>query len=268
MITVEDLWLAIVNGTFEEINHILVNGSVELQAVTQSNTDAWDEGETALHLAVIEQRLRVCIVLINAGASPSASNHLGNTPLHLATRSNAVDIVQLILDQRVNVDAQNDEGQTALHIASYFGFIEVADLLVQNGATIGLHDHQGATAVEILCSCLLEESCPEDSCRNSTDIEDLMVVLNEEDEVRQQEVVELYYPNAVVLSDNEAEALSDDDDDASSLGTFIGVLFAFAFVFAVIYGIIIIRMRRRNAERLLAEQLNQPGPSAAGPSVF
>jgi len=260
-ITNEDLWLAIVNGTVSEIDEILASGFIELQAITQSDTDAWVEGQTALHLAVLAERLPVCEVLIEAGARPDAGNAVGDTPLHLATRGNLIDIIELILSQDVNVDDQNDAGETALHIASHYGFIQAADLLMRNGATRDINDEQGATSIEILCSCLLDADCPTDSCRDGADIEDMMVVLNEENEVRQQEVVELYFPSTASLTGVEDGEAPDEDDGASSLGTFIGVLFACALVFFVIYLITVIHMRQRSARQQLAQRLNQPGPS-------
>ena len=243
---VEDLWLAIVRGSLKDVKSILKTGTVEIQAVTQSQTDDWDEGESALHLAILTGDVRICKILLENGARPDARNAIGNTPLHLATESNSVPLVQRILEQNVTVDAQNDAGQTALHIASFNGLTDVARLLVSAGASQDVHDLEGATAEEVFCSCLLEETCHEGTCSNATDLFHLMAVLDVTDARIQEQYNQLYFQNAGGGDPNASpmDRLPDDDEGASSLGLLVGLLFSFAFVFFVIYGIAVFRVQQ------------------------
>ena len=238
---------------------ILETGSIEIQAVTQSQTGDWDEGQSALHLAILTGNIKICEILLENGARPAARNAIGNTPLHLATESNSVPLVQRILDQNVTINAQNDAGQTALHIASFNGLTEVARLLVSAGASQDVHDNEGATAEEIFCTCLLEETCHKGTCSSTTDLFHLMEVLNVTDSRTQEQYNQLYFQNAGGGDPNapSMDRLPDDDDGASSLGLFVGLLFSFAFMFFVIYGIAVCRMQQPNNSNRV-QMMNNP----------
>ena len=278
-----DLWTAIIDGSLEDVEEILNCdcsdssrepppgcSCVEVQEVTQSRTADWDEGQTALHLAVLQKDIAICRLLIDNGARADFSNAEGNTPLHLAARDNSVDIVELLLEQGISADDQNNDGQSALHITSRYGFLNITRLLVNYGAALALHDEQGATPVEIVCNCLLLNDCPEGSCRDGDDVVELMTALNEEDEEDQQRVVQMFFPENTEKSRRQArvameEAENDDDDDGASLGTFVGVLFVCAFVFALFYLVGAYVMHRRDdwerKQALLARIVQQAGPS-------
>lgn len=87
---IDDLWSAVVSRSMDHINRILNCDCVELQSVTQSTTDDWIEGETALHLAIRTGVLSICEALVEAGADPESRNALRNTPLHLAAMTGPV----------------------------------------------------------------------------------------------------------------------------------------------------------------------------------
>ena len=242
---------------------------VELQAVTQVETRDWDTGQTALHLAVLRKHLAICRVLIENGARADFRNGEGDTPLHLAVKDNSIGIVELFLAQGISADGQNNEGQTALHIASRYGFLNVTRLLVDHGAALNINDEQGATPVEIVCSCLLLRDCPEDSCRDADDIVKLMTALREEDSEDHERVVQLFFPSISGSRSSQNKDISDQEDKASSLGTFVGVLFSCTFGFFMFFAVSICVMKRRQAheERMaqLAHVLHQPSSSTSRP---
>ena len=91
-----------------------------------------DENNSALHLAVDENRTDIVQVLIDAGADIDTQNHAGCSPLHSACASEygALDIVKTLVRGGAGVRATNDIGRTCLHLAAELGHIETVRYLV------------------------------------------------------------------------------------------------------------------------------------------
>ena len=68
------------------------------------NVNSFDKF-TALHNAVLEERLRTVELLIKGGADVNAADPGGQTPLMCAARNAAPDITRLLLEHRANPNA-------------------------------------------------------------------------------------------------------------------------------------------------------------------
>lgn len=94
----------------EIVNFLLSNYEID---INQSN----QEGSTALHEAVICEKLELVKILLENGAKIQA-NHGGNTPLHYAANRDYTEITALLIDEGANIYAKNNEGDTATHLAA------------------------------------------------------------------------------------------------------------------------------------------------------
>lgn len=139
-----------------------------LQSVLRAgiDLDAQDpvSGDTALHVALTPRSSGrsnvwdVVSVLLEAGASTSASNHAGQTPLHLVAMSGSTatihapwrtKVARELLSRGAEVNARDSHDQTPLHRAAFGGNVEVAQVLVQAGADTTARDRVGASPGDI-----------------------------------------------------------------------------------------------------------------------
>ena len=90
----------------------------------------YHDNDTALHLAVDENRTDVVQVLIDAGADIDIKNYAGRSPLHCACASGALDLVKMLVRGGAGVRARNVKGRTCLHLAAELGHTETVRYLV------------------------------------------------------------------------------------------------------------------------------------------
>jgi uncharacterized protein len=99
----------------------------------------YDNGTTALNIAIFFQRPTVVDWMLAHGVNANASDDDGDTALHLAAMSPGntevrLRIVQSLLNNGGAVDAADQLGMTPLHIAAGEFDREVAKLLISKGA--------------------------------------------------------------------------------------------------------------------------------------
>lgn len=75
-------------------------------------------GNTALHVAVMRNRLDCVMALLTYGANADARGEHGNTPLHLAVSKDNVEMIKALIVFGAEVDTPNDLGETPAFIAS------------------------------------------------------------------------------------------------------------------------------------------------------
>ncbi|XP_004837765.1 tonsoku-like protein isoform X2 [Heterocephalus glaber] len=112
-----------------------------------------DMGETLLHRACIEGRLRRVQDLVKQGHPLNPRDYCGWTPLHEACNYGHLEIVRFLLDHGASVDdpgGQGCEGITPLHDALNCGHFEVAELLIDQGASVTLQTKKGHSPLETL----------------------------------------------------------------------------------------------------------------------
>jgi len=85
------------------------------------------DGDTLLHLAVIEGKTDMAFTLIRMAPHPDfldICNHLCQTPLHLAALTRQPRIMRQLLIAGASLDLRDRHGNTALHIAAANGHVD------------------------------------------------------------------------------------------------------------------------------------------------
>ena len=110
-------------------------------------------GNTLLHVAAKQARVRVTEDLLAKGANVNETNAKGQTPLHIAASHEAnwrdfnIDprrnVVQVLVAQGANVNAADQSQSTALHEAARAGHMDILEILVANGANVNAKDAHG-----------------------------------------------------------------------------------------------------------------------------
>ena len=97
-----------------------------------------DTKNTALHWAVIENRLQALRILLDKSHSPDPPNRYQRTPLHLAAVLGNISATQELLAHHANIDLQDRWGETAFYIAQRNMHYPVALALVEAGSTVDI----------------------------------------------------------------------------------------------------------------------------------
>ncbi|XP_058789978.1 NF-kappa-B inhibitor cactus-like [Phymastichus coffea] len=116
---------------------------------------------TALHYAVLAENYSIVRKLVLAGANTEARTYDGDTALHLAVKEQRTESVRALTDpfslvekslapHPALINSRNYYGMTALHIAAYMGDLEIVCLLVRNGADVNAREGLcGRTALHL-----------------------------------------------------------------------------------------------------------------------
>ncbi|PGH07632.1 hypothetical protein GX51_01641 [Blastomyces parvus] len=127
-------------GNKDELR-ILLDKGVDLRATNH-------DGQTALHLAVINDHESLAELLLMAGSNTEAASHSGSKPLYIAAELGNIAFAKLLLRFNADVEAYNDEtGYTAFHQALLNGHADVAEALLENEADIDALTPAGHTAL-------------------------------------------------------------------------------------------------------------------------
>ena len=108
------------------------------------------EGQTPLHLAVINGHVEVMRLLLAEGADPSVQDANGRTILHEMARSRELATVKELLQieaVRSLLNVLNTQGHTPLHLAVINGHVKVMRLLLAEGADPTVRDLGGRTVL-------------------------------------------------------------------------------------------------------------------------
>jgi ankyrin repeat protein len=124
------------SGDWSPLHVAVWNNHLELaESAFYENIDKADfQGNTPLHLAIIQGHQEWARILLNHGARPDIKNDKGETPLHLASYYNRKKIASLLLEKIEIVDEANQKGQTPLHYAAIGGAITIFEDLIRRGA--------------------------------------------------------------------------------------------------------------------------------------
>lgn len=91
-----------------------------------------EEGDTQLHIAIIQMLPAIVIQIIQLAKSYShinIPNKLRQTPLHLAVHTNQPILVRALIASGAEVECRDLKGDTPLHIAARKGYLECAQYL-------------------------------------------------------------------------------------------------------------------------------------------
>ncbi len=104
------------------------------------------KGETAVHMAIVNQNFKMLKFLIRRGAvingchatgaffkREGGTAYYGETPLHFAVCTGQVHMVEYLLQQGARIDDVDSCGNTAFHLCVYYERPDVYDLLYEYG---------------------------------------------------------------------------------------------------------------------------------------
>lgn len=106
-------------------------------------------GRTALHLAVLNERVDVVRTLLEAGAEVDITDQrFGFRPLHLSARKGNAGVSELLVRYGADLDAQSLRGKTALHLAVINGHLAVVTILLKYLARVDICDSNNRTPLQ------------------------------------------------------------------------------------------------------------------------
>ncbi|XP_057689134.1 B-cell lymphoma 3 protein homolog [Corythoichthys intestinalis] len=113
---------------YHELGHLGFHPTQNLLASVALATRQDEDGDTALHIAVVQGELAMVRQLIHllqyAGRSLDVFNNLRQTPLHLAVITQQISIVEALLRAGSDPSALDRNGQTALHLCCEYNHPE------------------------------------------------------------------------------------------------------------------------------------------------
>jgi ankyrin repeat protein len=110
-------------------------------------TGANKNNETALHLAVENEKIDFVKLLLEAKADPSVMDRFGRTPVISAIDRSSAEMLKLLISHGADINARGRDGRTALMLAVKDNKPELVKLLVQAKADPGIADEYGSTPV-------------------------------------------------------------------------------------------------------------------------
>ena len=134
------LGLAAQNGNLEGVKLLLKYGADPAQPSINSASPLVLAAATG-HVTVVEYLLNECHV------SPEEPDADGRTPLHVASIDNRLEIAIMLLERGVNVDAMTRTGMTPLMIACQYGHRDLVKLFVKEFCDSELSTKTGTTAL-------------------------------------------------------------------------------------------------------------------------
>ncbi|KAK2844827.1 hypothetical protein Q5P01_011486 [Channa striata] len=121
---------------------VVVATLIHYLLVAQRSPDIYNNlRQTPLHLAVITQQPRMVLALLNAGADPAALDRNGQTAFHLCCEYNQPECLSVVLSSSPPcLEIRNFEGFSPLHLAVLRGHKDLARMLLDAGADINAMD--------------------------------------------------------------------------------------------------------------------------------
>ena len=132
MLSLDDLYAAVISGKTERVNDLLNRNSAQLGNVCWDPTSENYVDYAPIHLASEFGYADIVRVLIQHGAMKDAPNYISETPLHIACRLGHVAVVQTLLQEGANAELLDDQGKTPLQHAIECGHETIAYLLLDN----------------------------------------------------------------------------------------------------------------------------------------
>lgn len=119
------------------------------------NGRKWDKenrqnhGDTPIFYAFECENKEMIRILIEKGAKPDISNHVGATPMTLAADAGYEDILMLLINNGVKIDTEKNY---PLHRAIIKGHTGAVEILLKNGADVNRINEKGQTPLNIVTS--------------------------------------------------------------------------------------------------------------------
>jgi hypothetical protein len=111
------------------------------------------KGQTPLHIASIHGHCRICQILLDNNASPTATDGYSWTPLAWAVKEGHGKIVEILLSKKdkckEQLSTKTNLGDSLLHLAARHGDLNITHFLIQEGAEVNLKNNDGESPLNI-----------------------------------------------------------------------------------------------------------------------
>jgi ankyrin repeat protein len=137
-------------------NNIEVERALKYEDI-DSNDGVEYHGVTPLHVALIHEKYDVAVLLLQKGASVTATANNGWTPLHIASSMGCIEIVECLLKvYKADYNARDSRGWTPLFVAIFRGHLAVVQLFLgkvtySQDFFKDMKDYYGQTLLMIAC---------------------------------------------------------------------------------------------------------------------
>ncbi|KNC81058.1 hypothetical protein SARC_06600 [Sphaeroforma arctica JP610] len=136
-----DIVMACQRGLLQRVAHLVETEGVDINTPDQ-------EDVTVLHWAAINNRLAVVKYLLLKGAIVDAlGGHLQSTALHWAVRQGHLEMCVMLMSQGADPSIRDNQGYNALLLAAQFGHSSLCAYLVAKGVDIHSTDPDGRTSL-------------------------------------------------------------------------------------------------------------------------
>ncbi|WP_027728587.1 ankyrin repeat domain-containing protein [Treponema sp. C6A8] len=130
-------------------NHIAIE---KYLLVNDADNTAQDSsGSTALHEAVRYGNIEIIKALLDSGANVNSKDNLGKTPIMMITpKEKTQEIYNLLISYRADLNEKDMYGDTVLHNAIMVNSdVETDAILTNNGADVNVRNKEGVTPLHI-----------------------------------------------------------------------------------------------------------------------
>jgi len=122
-------------------NAVVAGDAMELEKMLAKNpllssVSLDDEGNSALHIAVLTHQEPLVKLLLVKGVPTEIRNRAAETALHLAAKLGSGGIASMLTDEHAKLNARTLMGSTPLHLASAEGHLTVISLLLSKGVKL------------------------------------------------------------------------------------------------------------------------------------
>ncbi|KAH3861103.1 hypothetical protein DPMN_024031, partial [Dreissena polymorpha] len=104
-----------------------------------------NEGTSALHLAVQNNKSQVIDLLLDHGIEINLQNNTNHTPLHMAVITGNIAVVTQLLEHGADLEARDGDHMTPVHKCAMYGKMEVLEVLQQKGANMNARTSEQLT---------------------------------------------------------------------------------------------------------------------------
>jgi len=131
------------NYQIETLYHILIKNPNLINTKDQKN-------ETFLSYAIKRKNLEIAeLILTSPKLDYSYQDQNGNSYLHLAVINQLENIIRTLIKNGINVNLQNNDGNTALHFAYSTGDIKFITIIIESKVDITIKNKNGLIAEDI-----------------------------------------------------------------------------------------------------------------------
>ena len=131
------------NYQLETLYHILIRNPLLVN--TKDN-----KGETFLSYALKRKNIDIAeLILTSPKLDYNFQDKNGNSYLHLAVINHLINIAKSLIEKGININLQNNEGNTAMHFAFSTGVGELINLLIENKIDFSIKNNKGLIGEEI-----------------------------------------------------------------------------------------------------------------------